>query len=315
MKSIGGYFSLELNFGNEYHQGGIRLNTGRNALEYILLARKYEKVYLPYYTCDVLLEPIKKLRLSYEFYFIDENFEPIFNFFSIKKKECFIYTNFFGLKGDFISKLVKNCPNLIIDNAQAFYAKPLSNIDTFYSARKFFGVPDGSYLFTNKILEVDLEQDFSHQRCEHLLRRLDTSAENGYKYFSRNESLLSNQAILRMSRLTKSLLQSVNYIEVASKRRNNFNYLDKCLKAENLISFPLNNNQVPLTYPFLTTNCTLRKKLIQYKIYTPQYWSNVLEWTNQKTIEYQYAKNIIHMPIDQRYSPRILKKVLNLILN
>jgi hypothetical protein len=31
--SIGGYFELELPCGEEYHQGAIRLNTGRNAFE------------------------------------------------------------------------------------------------------------------------------------------------------------------------------------------------------------------------------------------------------------------------------------------
>jgi hypothetical protein len=33
--SIGGYFELELSRGEEYHSDAIRLNTGRNAFEYI----------------------------------------------------------------------------------------------------------------------------------------------------------------------------------------------------------------------------------------------------------------------------------------
>jgi hypothetical protein len=34
MQPIGGYFELELRKGKEYHTDAIRLNTGRNALEY-----------------------------------------------------------------------------------------------------------------------------------------------------------------------------------------------------------------------------------------------------------------------------------------
>ena len=49
MEAIGGYFSLELNDGLERRSKGIRLNAGRYALEYILKARKYSKVYLPYF--------------------------------------------------------------------------------------------------------------------------------------------------------------------------------------------------------------------------------------------------------------------------
>lgn len=55
MKPIGGYFELELRQGEHYHKDAIRLNSARNCFEYILLARKYKKVFLPYYTCEVLL--------------------------------------------------------------------------------------------------------------------------------------------------------------------------------------------------------------------------------------------------------------------
>jgi hypothetical protein len=70
MQPIGGYFGLEIPQGEEYHKHAIKLNTGRNCLEYILKARGYKKVYLPYYTCEVVLEPFKKLGVDYEFYHI-----------------------------------------------------------------------------------------------------------------------------------------------------------------------------------------------------------------------------------------------------
>ncbi len=80
-KSIGGYFELELpNTVNNWDKDFIELNSARNCLEYILLARKSTKIYLAYYTCDVLLEPIKKLNINYEFYDIDFNLEPIFDY-------------------------------------------------------------------------------------------------------------------------------------------------------------------------------------------------------------------------------------------
>jgi hypothetical protein len=51
MRSIGGYFELELPEGNEYHPEAIALNSGRHCFEYILRLRNYQKVYIPYYTC------------------------------------------------------------------------------------------------------------------------------------------------------------------------------------------------------------------------------------------------------------------------
>ena len=76
MNPIGGYFGLELNNSEHYHNDALRLNTARNCFEYVLRARQYKKVYIPYYTCEVMLEPINKLGLQYEFYQINELLEP-----------------------------------------------------------------------------------------------------------------------------------------------------------------------------------------------------------------------------------------------
>ena len=76
MNAIGGYFELELRKGEHYHKNAIRLNTARNCFEYVLRSRSYDKVYIPYYTCEVMLEPIQKLGIDYEFYHINELLEP-----------------------------------------------------------------------------------------------------------------------------------------------------------------------------------------------------------------------------------------------
>ena len=109
MKAVGGYFELELNQFEEYHPTAIKLNTGRNAFEYILSAKQYKKVYMPYYTCDVLLEPINKLNISVEYYSINELFEPLFDFSKIKEGEVFLYTNYFGLNNRNVSNVSKKC--------------------------------------------------------------------------------------------------------------------------------------------------------------------------------------------------------------
>lgn len=77
--AIGGYFELEIPQGAHYHKTAIRLNTARNCFEYILRTRAYKKVYIPYYTCDVMLEPIQRLGIGFQYYSIDENLSPILN--------------------------------------------------------------------------------------------------------------------------------------------------------------------------------------------------------------------------------------------
>ena len=67
MKEIGGYFGLEESTRNEYYPKLVALNTGRNALLYVLKARKIEKIYIPYYLCDTVSEICKKYKyLSYK---------------------------------------------------------------------------------------------------------------------------------------------------------------------------------------------------------------------------------------------------------
>lgn len=314
MEEIGGYFELELRKGKEYHQNAIRLNTGRNAFEYILRTKSYTKVYLPYYTCDVMLEPVNKLNLKYDFYPIDSTFNPIFDFSLIKENDVFVYTNYFGICDGQVKIISKKCKNLIIDNSQAFYSKPLPGIDTFYSARKFFGVPDGAYLFTDKELEEDFELDFSYKRCEHLLGRMDVNAESFYTSFKRNDKALENQPIKIMSKLTQRILQSIDYDEIKRMRRDNFEVLNNSFKKKNLLNFELEKNAVPMVYPLLIENgLEEKKRLIENKIFIATYWPNISKWCSTNNFEYYLMENLLPLSIDQRYDKNVMQTIANLL--
>jgi len=312
--SIGGYFELELSRGEEYHSDAIRLNTGRNAFEYILRAKKYNKVYLPYYTCDVMLEPITKLNLDYEFYFIDSNFVPIFNYSNVQENEVFVYNNYFGICDEQTREVAAHCKNLIIDNSQAFYSKPIKCVDTFYSPRKFFGLPDGAYLYTDTLLDYNLERDISYKRCEHLLGRIDSGAETHFHTYKENSKDLSNQPIMEMSNLTKRLLASIDYNTIAQKRRQNFDFLHNKLGDRNILKFIISATEVPMVYPlFVDNGPLLKQKLIANKIYVATYWPNVFEWAELNSFENELAKNLIAIPVDQRYSIDVLSRLLDII--
>mgnify|MGYP000347869284 CR=1 FL=1 len=316
MKSnnIGGYFELELNSFEEYHCQAIRLNTARNAFEYILKAKGYQSVYLPFFTCDAMLEAVRKLNIQIHFYSIDEMFRPIFNFSIIEKNGVFVYTNYFGICDTQVLEVHQKCENLIIDNAQAFFSAPLPNVDTIYSPRKFFGVPDGAYLYTNQEMGAEFEQDVSLDRFEHLLGRIEKGAEEYYNSFKKNDEKLSLQPIRKMSKLTKYLLSGINYENASNVRRGNFTYLHEKLKSNNSLKFELGCNEVPLVFPYLANNGQeLKKKLIDNNIFVPTYWPNVLVDTKHETVEYNFSKNIVSLPIDQRYSLVEMDRIINLI--
>lgn len=313
MKSIGGYFELELRRDGPYYNT-VCLNTGRNCLEYILRLRKYKRIYIPYYTCEAILEPIHKLNIDYKFYHIDKLLNPIFDT-CLEKDEAFLYTNYFGMKQDIILHLVKEIPNLIIDNAQAFFANPLKGIDTFNSTRKFFGVADGAYLFTNDKLEINLKTDESYRRMSHLLKRIDLSPEEGFESYQKHEQMLCNQEIKNISPLSDKILKSLDYESIIKIRRKNFNYLQEELGKNNELKLPILDNAVPMVYPFLITKEGLKSELIKKKIYVATYWNNVMEWCNQDSIEYTLAKYLLPLPIDQRYDQKDMDQIISTINN
>lgn len=317
MKGIGGYFGLELQHGEEFHKHAIRLNTGRNAFEYLLRSKGYKKVFLPYFTCDVLLEPIKRLEIKYEFYHIDDSFRPVFDFESLNTQEVFVYTNYFGVCDNQVDSVYSECQNLIIDNSQAFFSMPLARVDTFYSPRKFFGVPDGAYLYTDTILVgYELKQDFSYHRCEHLLGRIDLGPEDFYSVFKKYDRSLSDQSIKKTSPLTERLLKSIDYRNIGRIRRKNFYLLHNNLRYSNKLNINVDKQAVPMIYPYLIDNGdVLKKRLISNKIYVPTYWPNIFDWAVKGSFELNLAENLIALPIDQRYGNAEMDYIIGLINN
>jgi hypothetical protein len=313
MNPIGGYLELELNKGSEFHENAIKLNTGRNALELILISRKYSKIYIPFYSCDVILEPVRKLNIKFEFYSIDINLEPLFDYTSLKPEEGFMYINYFGLKDKFINFLSKNCRNLIVDNSQSFYSYPVDGIDTYYSARKFFGVSDGAYLYIKKIVLPEFPQDFSSKRITHLLNRIESGPESGYIDFKKNEANLSRQPIKRMSALTQKILSNVDYSFVQERRKQNFLLVHNELSNKNQLDIEFSNCLTPMIYPFLFERDNLKQDLIQGGIYMATYWRNVRKFANKEQLEFFLAENILPLPIDQRYSVTDMIKMCQII--
>ncbi|MGN7205084.1 hypothetical protein ACTHQF_12505 [Pedobacter sp. SAFR-022] len=301
VRTIGGYMGLQLPGGKPYYPDLIQLNTARNSLEYILLTQGYTTIYLPYFTCEVLLEPIKRLQLQYHFYKIDEQMDPVIDF-EVDDHSCMLYTNYFGVKTDTVRALSKTQKNLIIDNAQAFYAAPIIGIDTFYSCRKFFGVPDGAYLYARSSRRLELSKDSSVDRMSHLVKAADLNVEAGYADYVRNNDVLINNEIKVMSNLTQQLMAAVEYDDCAKKRREHFAFLHERFKDINEFKFHYSPEDTPMVYPLLIAKDHLKSQLIERKIFVATYWPNVFEWTSPDALEYHFAQHMISLPIDQRYN-------------
>ena len=303
-RAIGGYFELELpDRGGFLHDDGVLLNSGRNALEYVLRSLPAIKhLWIPYYTCEVVLEPVKKLDIPFSFYHINDKLEigqPI----DLEAGDYLLYTNYFGIKDAYVESLAsKYGIHLIVDNAQAWFTNPIPGTSTIYSPRKFVGVPDGGIAYCP--FEIDLEQfeqDYSYERFSHLLKRIDQGPEEGYQDFRENSKSLINQPIRKMSKLTHRLLRSIDFEDIKYRRITNFRYLDDRLREMNSFNVPsLNTFACPMVYPFYNSDTNQRSRLIYNRIFIATYWPHINEWIKDVSEEHRLSSCILPLPCDQR---------------
>ena len=111
---------------------------------------------------------------------------------------------------------------------------PIAGIDTVYSCRKFFGVPDGGYVYCTTFLKNALSQDASKDRMTHVLGRYEgENASDYYAAFKSNDRSFKDLPLMEMSKLTHNLLKAADYDSICQKREENFEYLHKALGDKN----------------------------------------------------------------------------------
>ena len=297
-KEIGGYFGLEEFGGQEYYPDAAAVNSGRNALLYILKCRKAEKIYIPRFLCDSVFRMCQREGIPYGEYDINDDFTPDFRG-NLGDGEYLYIVNYYGqISKEQIKNFKIRYGRIIIDNVQAFFQKPAAGEDTVYSCRKFFGVPDGGYAFTEENRLILTKIDVSRERMNHILGRFEESGSVYYDAFRDNDEKFYHLPLRGMSRITHNILRGVNYGQVREKRNANFSFL-----ADNLGGLNGKNFKFPdgaYCYPFYCKNGPeIRRILAEKRIYVATLWPNVIK--NGSGRERDFAENILPLPCDQRY--------------
>lgn len=308
MNEIGNFFELETaNLSLEWLNDRILLNSGRNALKYIVKAYNIMEIYVPFYTCRFVWDILKDEGCKVNFYHVNKDFLPIDKF---RKSDYILYNNYFGICDKQIDLLKTSYNNLIIDNTQAFYSNQKC-LASFFSVRKFFGVPDGGFAWCDKKIEDKLNIASSYHLCIHLLKAYDKGHDNSYINFLKNEVEIDKMPLQIMSNLTKSLLKNINYDNSRKIRLENFQILHNALGDKNELKFNLTENDVPMFYPYLTKNTMLWQKLKGNGIYLISCWPQIDEFLSND--ELYLKENLIPLPLDQRYNKSDMQKILEIL--
>ena len=308
MKEIGGYIEFENYFGTVYHEGAVPLNCGRNCLAYLIEAEGIKKIRLPYFLCSSVKNVCLKYGTEVGYYPIDENFRPIID--DLAPDEWLYIVNYYGqISNEEVSLLKQKYSRVIFDNSQSYFQRPADGVPTLYTCRKYFGVPDGAFLYTDKILTRDIPTDESFERIHYILGRYERTAGEFYKESSDNNHFFAHEPIKQMSKLTADLLRSYDYDRILSRRTENFKLLHEKLCGINKLKLTIPEGA--FMYPlYIENGAEIRKKLQQMKIFVPTLWGDVFENCDKDSREYDYAENILPLPTDQRYDDDDMKYIL-----
>lgn len=294
-EEIGGYIELDTYRGRMLHDDAVKLNCGRCALDYAIKAHNISKILVPKFMCDSNDRVYQQNDVQVDYYSIGKDFRPVLR--ERQPDEWLYLVNYYGqLSNDYIRTLGEH---IIVDNAQAYYRDNIEGLPTLYTCRKFFGVSDGAILYTDQYIDVT-EQDISLDRMHFLLGRYEKNASEFYSEYVANNDFFENESVKKMSRLTENLLHGIDYDFVEKKRTENFEYLHDQLHKVNKLSLTISKGA--FMYPlYIEDGERIRKELQQKHIYIPTLWPDVFELCSDDELEYDMARNILPLPVDQRY--------------
>ena len=320
MMEMGGYLPLELETRKEYYNSNYqytvwRVNSGRAGILLALMNCKVNKVYIPWYTCQVVEETLIEHGFCVNKYKIDCDFLPLID--CIFENDWIIYVDYFGIcrsdKKDFI---VKKFGNVIFDNTQAFFSKPIikDNVFNIYSCRKFFGVCDGAYVVSNRKENKKriFSKDYSWKRCLYLIKSYEMGTNGAYRDNLSSEDSIGHEIKL-MSDFTRKIMGTIDYNRVKRIRSTNYNFLVDKLSNLNELNLIVNDNCSPMIYPLLVHDEELRKYLIENRVYVPQWWKYLIDKLDKNDFEVKLSRYLIPLPIDQRYTINDMNNIVNII--
>ena len=271
---------------------------GRTAFKYGLIylgLKKNDKIMLPEYICDILLDPLKDLGIKPIFYEINENFTT--NWKSLKKKyqnsvKAIVVINYFGFEEE-KKKFSVFCKNknlfLIEDDCHSFKMnrKNISNYSDveFYSIRKLF-----TKTYSGGVLKINNQKNVTpklHLKLNKYKANtkiiLNNFLENNFLVFKRfikkkilkmpnytKLNSIKNEKInedLLIDDLSKKFFFKKKFNKIKKIRHRNYRIWKKLCKKNKsveIIKRNLNKNNIPWVLPVYVKDFEIRKKIFNF---------------------------------------------------
>lgn len=323
---IGSFLELQLPKGREFYNQKTniaRLNTGRmgiwHAFRVLQQAQesRCKRIWIPIYQCEAIRKTFEKMGVEMCFYHQDKDWNPLD--IEATDSDAVLLVNYYGIMSSGrMAELARHYKHAIIDCAQAFFCRPVEEALTIYSCRKFVGAPDGAYVVgenAHKFME-EYPQCYSSDTAAFLLMRIEYGCEGrGYEARSLNEHRIDAENCMKMSKLTRTLMDAEDYAHNSQKRKENFAYAQEQLGDINRIDPTryMDEETVPMVYPLVVENDELIQKLLAAKHFQGHWWSYICEEQPESSFEHWISRYVIPITIDQRYGQKELDYLIKII--
>jgi hypothetical protein len=312
--------------------------SGRSALYFILLNIKknnplIDTVLLPEYLCGSIFDAVTNAGFKYIFYKIEITLTPDINDIMdiAVSTSCLLLINYFGLINiePIIGKIKEFRPDIciVLDNVQALFEmrKNTRANYAFTSLRKWIPVPDGAIVKTKEHGMLVPRQKNSFSQWKFVAGLLKT-----YRFFpevddavyldlfSKGEQALETSFDCVCSSISLSILNKLDYVDIASRRRENALFLSNELKQmddswlifDDVLTL---SDKVPMFLPLRTKKRdAIKRKLAGNNIFCPVHWLRPPSIPCGECSFHIYETEI-SLIIDQRYSEHDMKRIFDII--
>jgi hypothetical protein len=272
--------------------------SGRACLRAVLETKRPRRFLAPYYVCDAALAPARALGLEVVFYAVDRALSPLLT--ETRADDAVLVVDYFGLCGAAVSRAMSLPGTIIVDQTQALFAHGPAEAWRFTSARKWFGVPDGGFLWGPQTL-VSPTPPATESFPAHLFERRFGSPAQAYSAYLSAEAAFDAE-IAPISTTSRALLAGVDADFVCAARRNNFEVLHSELATDNEFEFEFAPDAVPFCYPLLPASAVSRETLAKSGIFVPRFWQDCLARDDPAFAwEKELSQRLLPLPLDHRY--------------
>ena len=283
------------------------------ALDRVIRLTAVSALYIPLYYCPSTTEALTRTGVEIRFYHIGADLLP--ETVPDETGTAVLLVDYFGVMDEEIKALAASFRHaaVLLDLAHAFYCPPLmrEGVYNIYSARKFFGVPDGAYLIAEGPLGETLPSVSAGENAYYLLRSYEEGTNAAYAEKKQTDERIA-AAYTAMSTLSLGLLKNADYASVRIRRSENFERYHGALGYKNRLS--LNAPFPAYMYPFLCSGGSrLKQELVESRIYVPTLWKSKALSEKGNAVERDLSENAVFLPLDQRYNADDIRFITALI--